>query len=130
MPVLPALYAPEFKPLRSDPEIAPYELARTFRYHDEWTGSLFRPIAFIFRVMCIDTHEELKEAWRALTAAGFPPDAMKTFEDVSAVEYAIASGRMREALAGDKIKEVQLAKELSDHFRAQYRRAAEQARGR
>ncbi len=128
MPVLPALYAPEFQPLRSDPEIAPYELARTFTYHDAWTGTLFRPIAFTFRVMCIDTHEELKEAWHALATAGFPPAAMKTFEDVSAVDYAAASGKMREALGGDKIKEVQLAKELADHFRAQYRQAAAEAR--
>jgi hypothetical protein len=50
------------------------------------------------------------------------------FEDVSAVDYAVAGGRMREALGGDKIKEVQLAKELADRFRAQYRRAGELAR--
>ena len=56
------------------------------------------------------------------------PEATAAFEDVSAVDYAAASGRMREALAGDKIKEVQLAKELADHFRQQYQRAAELAR--
>ena len=27
------------------------------------------------RVMCIDTHDELTAAWRALIAAGFPPEA-------------------------------------------------------
>jgi dihydroneopterin aldolase len=53
---------------------------------------------------------------------------MATFEDVTAVDYAAASGRIREALSGDKIKEVQLAKELADQFRAQYRRAAAEAR--
>ncbi|MEO7319778.1 MAG: extracellular solute-binding protein [Chthoniobacteraceae bacterium] len=130
LPILPALYAPEFKPLRSDPDVEPYELAHTFLYHDQWTGSLFRPIAFIFRVMCIDTHEELTEAWSALARAGFPREAMAVFEDVRAVDYAAASGRIREALGGDKIKEVRLAKELADHFRAQYRRAAEMARNR
>ena len=77
--------------------------------------------------MCIDSHDELKEAWSALSAAGFPPEAMAVFEDVSAVNYATASGRIKESL-GDKIKEVQLAKELADGFRAQYRRAAEMAR--
>ncbi len=128
LPVLPALYAPEFQPLRSDPEVQPYELARTFVYRDQWTGPLFRPIAFIFRVMCIDTHEELKDAWSALRAADFPPEAMAVFEDVSAVDHAAASGRIRESLSGDKIREVQLAKELADHFRAQYRRAGEMAR--
>ena len=75
LPVLPQLYAPEFLPLRSDPEVNPYELAKTFTYHEAWTGRLFRPIAFIFRVMCIDPHDELAEAWRALIEAGFPPEA-------------------------------------------------------
>ena len=128
LPVLPALYAPEYASLRSDPDVMPYEMARRFVYHDAWTGPLFRPIAFIFRVMCIDTHEELKDAWGELYKAGFPPEAMAIFEDVSAVDYAAASGKIREALGGDKIKEVQLAKELADHFRDQYRRAAEAAR--
>jgi ABC-type Fe3+ transport system substrate-binding protein len=127
-PILPALYAPEYQPLRSDPEVAPYELAHRFVYHDAWTSPLFRPIAFIFRVMCIDSHEELQDAWRALSEAGYPPAALATFEDVSAVNYAVASGKVREALSGDKISEVQLAKALADHFRAQYRQAAGEAR--
>ena len=126
--VLPALYAPEFRPLRSDPEVDPYELAKTFTYHDQWTGALFRSISFSFRVMCIDPHDELTASWRALITAHFPPEATAAFEDVSAVDYAIASGRMREALSADKIKEVQLAKELADHFRQQYLHAAELAR--
>ena len=106
----------------------PYELARTFTYHEAWTGRLFRPIAFIFRVMCVDPHNELTDAWHALIAANFPPQATAVFSDVSAVDYAAASGSIREALSGDKIKEVQLAKDLADRFRAQYQRAAELAR--
>lgn len=128
MPVLPELYAPEFKALRSDPEVNPYELASTFTYHDAWTGRLFRPIAFIFRVMCIDPHDELTEAWGDLINAGFPPEAMAVFGDVSRVDYAAASAKIRDALSGDKIKEVQLAKELADHFRAQYRHVTVLAR--
>ncbi len=128
LPVLPALYVPEFLPFRGDPEVQPYELAKTFIYHAQWTGPLFRQIAFIFRVMCIDTHEEQAAAWRAHIDAHFPADALAEFENVSAVDYAAAGGRIRDALGGDKIKEVQLAKELADKFRAQYRRAAEMAR--
>ncbi len=128
LPALPALYAPEFRPLRSDPEVDPYELAKTFTYHDARTAAYFRSIAFTFRVMCIDPHDELTAAWRALIAAHFPPEATAAFENVSAVDYAAAGGRMREALSGDKIAEVQLAKELADHFRQQYQRAAALAR--
>jgi hypothetical protein len=128
LPILPQLYAPEFEQFRSDPEVNPYELAKTFTYHDAWTGRLFRPIAFIFRVMCIDPHDELVEAWHALIEAGFPPEASAVFSDVSAVDYAAASGPIREALSSDKIAEVRLAKELADRFRTQYRHAAELAR--
>ena len=128
LPILPQLFAPEFKPRRSDPEVNPYELAKTFTYHEKWSASLFRSIAFIFRVMCIDTHDELVESWRSLIAAGFPPEASATFANVSAVDYEAAGGRIREALGPKKIREVQLAKELADGFRAQYRQAAELAR--
>jgi iron(III) transport system substrate-binding protein len=128
LPILPEVYAPEFKELRSDPEVNPYELANTFTYHDAWTGRLFRPISFIFRVMCIDPHDELAEAWQALAAANFPPEAMAAFSEVSAVNYAAAGGLIKDTLSGDKIKEVQLAKDLADKFRNQYRHAAELAK--
>jgi hypothetical protein len=53
---------------------------------------------------------------------------MATFEDVRAVSYSAASHEIREALGGDKIQEVKLAKELADRFRNQYNLAARQAR--
>jgi iron(III) transport system substrate-binding protein len=128
LPILPALYSPDLRQFRSDPDIDPYALAKTFTYHGEWTGALFRPIAFIVRVMCIDSHDELAAAWRDLRVAGFPPEAVATFEDVSAVSYSAASKEIRKALGGDKIQEVKLAKELADRFRKQYNLAAKQAR--
>lgn len=130
LPILPSLYASEFEQFRSDPAVNPYTLAGNFTYHAEWTGPLFRQIAFIVRVMCIDPHQELTEAWEALIRAGFPPEATAVFSDVSAVNYAVANGRLRDGLASgkdSKIREVQLAKELADGFRAQYQRAAELA---
>jgi ABC-type Fe3+ transport system substrate-binding protein len=128
MPILPSLYAPEFQQFRSDPGVAPYDLARSFSYHEKWTGPLFKPIAFAIRVMCIDPHDELIAAWEALIRAGFPPEATGVFSDVSAVSYEVASSRIKEAFGPVKIQEVKLARELADHFRAQYRRAADLAR--
>lgn len=128
LPVLPALYADEFKALRTDPEVQPYELAKTFTYREAWTNPLFRSIAFIFRVMCIDPHDELTAAWHALIAADFPPEATAEFSNVAAVDYAAASGRIREVFGPVKIREVQLARELADQFREQYRRAEQLAR--
>src|SRR5678815_4615198 len=40
LPVLPSLYGAEFKPFRTDPEVSPYEAAKTFTYHEKWTGPL------------------------------------------------------------------------------------------
>lgn len=129
LPIRPELYAPEFDALRSDPQVRPYAQAGAFVYHPEWTAPLFRPISFIVRVMCIDPHDELREAWRALIAANFPPQASAVFFDVSKVDYAAASGPILKTLrSSDKIDEVKLAKTLGDSFRAQYLRAAGLAR--
>lgn len=129
LPVRRELYAPEFAAFRSDPEVFPYEEARAFAYHPEWTGSLFKTISFIIRVLCLDPHEELVAAWEALCAAGFPPEAMRRFSDLGAVDYRRAREEIRPILAGaDPLGEVRLAKQLGDHFRKQYREAAELAR--
>jgi hypothetical protein len=77
--------------------------------------------------MCIDPHDELVTAWNALIRAGFPPEATAAFSDVSAVSYKVAT-RIKEAIGPVKIQDVKLARELADHFRAQYRRAADLAR--
>jgi ABC-type Fe3+ transport system substrate-binding protein len=129
LPIRRELYTPEFRPFRSDPEVDPYAQAGSFVYHEDWTSPLFRPISFIVRAMCIDPHGELRAAWRDLAAAGFPAEAMVVFSDVSKVDYAAASGPIREALrSGKKIDQIKLARGLSDTFRTQYNRASEMAR--
>lgn len=130
LPVLPSLYSNETKQFRSDPDVLPYELAREFTYHGSWTAPLFGAQAFIIRAMCIDSHEELTTAWRALIAANFPPEAMAEFQRLDHVSYAQAGSRIRATSSSKapKIDQVRLAKELADQFRAQYRRTAELAR--
>jgi len=135
LPILPELYAPQFRALRSDPDVLPYEAAKSFTYEARRTRDLFNTTAFVIRVMCIDTHNELTAAWRALFEArqrtgSFPPEALAAFEDVRAVDYAAASVRIRKAVSSgeSKIVQVQLAKELADNFRENYRRATDLAR--
>jgi hypothetical protein len=134
LPVLPELYAPELASQRSDPGILPYELAKGFSYSEKRTSPLFGTLAFIIRVMCIDTHDELKTAWKALIEAqqrtgSFPPEALAAFHDVSAVDYPAALGPIYKTVRDtNKINEVQLAKALAEKFRANYRRATELAR--
>lgn len=127
LPILPSLYAPEYASFRSDPNEQPYAQAGAFVYHPEWTGSLFRPISFVIRVMCIDPHDEQRAAWQALIAANFPPQATAAFLDVSKVDYTAASGPIRQALSSPT-EEIKLARTLDEAFGAQYRRAAELAR--
>ena len=135
LPILPELYSEANRPLRSDPDVLPYEAAKTFAYDGKRTGPLFGTISFVIRVMCIDPHRELTAAWSALCEAknrtgAFPPEALGAFEDVSHVDYANASGRIRTALSEgkSKIDQVRLAKELADRFRANYERAEQLAR--
>jgi iron(III) transport system substrate-binding protein len=129
LPVRKELYAPQFAAFRSDPETLPYEEAKSFTYHDAWTGPLFSALRFIMRVSCIDSHDEQAAAWQALIKAGFPPEATAAFTDVSAINYARAKNEIRPALKGSTpLTEVQLAARLGEHFRAQYRRAEQLAK--
>ena len=123
LPVLPELYDAKFAQFRSDPDVNPFRDAGAFVYHPEWTGSLFRSLAFIVQAMCIDPEEELHAAWASLIKAGFPPRATALFDDVSSVDYAVANREIKPALASaSKIEQVRLAKTLGDRLREQYRR--------
>lgn len=129
LPVRKELYAPEFAAFRSDPEVQPYEEAKLFTYHPEWTAPVFRVMAFIIRVTCLDLHREQAVAWRALVEAGFPPVARSKFTDFTAVDYATAKTTLKDALASqNRLEEVRLAQELAKKFRAQYKEAARLAK--
>lgn len=129
LPILKEIYDPQFAQFRSDPSVNPYAEAGTFYYHSAWTGNLLRVLSFIIRIASLDTHDEQSAAWQALIDANFPPEAMAKFSDLSVVDYAAAQGEIRDVLrSSDRIKEVQLAKELGDHFRAQYKEATRLAK--
>jgi ABC-type Fe3+ transport system substrate-binding protein len=130
MPVRRDFYArPDWKQFCSDPEVSPFEEKKQLIYHDEWTGRLFQELAFIIRVMCQDTQPELVDAWRAIIKAGKPDAAMAALQDMSAVDYDKAAGEVAAALnSPNKIDALRLARRLGDHFREQYRHAAELAR--
>ncbi|HTJ77545.1 MAG TPA: extracellular solute-binding protein [Rariglobus sp.] len=119
---------PGIEALRSDPQELPYATQDRLVYRPQWTGRLFRELAFVVRVMCLNTQPELKKAWRALIDAGMPTDALAALQDVSAVDYEIASGRIKAALLSkNKVDEINLANELGNHFRQQYLKAEEMA---
>ena len=124
----------EWKPLRSDPEAAPYSDPAPLVYRPEWTAHLIRELAFVVRVMCLDSHAELKAAMRTINELG-PQDrprrdaAMAKLLDVGVVDYEHVNGRIRQTLnARNKVDEVRLATELGELFRRQYREADRIAR--
>jgi spermidine/putrescine-binding protein len=129
LPIRPELYAPEFDSLRSDAGERPYEQARSFTYRAGWTSPLLRAIAFIVKVMCVDTQDDLSEAYRTLARRGFPRRAAEAFDDVRSVDYAAATGPIRTALgSSNPVDEIVLANHLGAALREQYRAVVELAR--
>jgi ABC-type Fe3+ transport system substrate-binding protein len=111
------------------PEADPYHDPGNFDYQRELTGRAFNTLRQLVKIMCIDSHDELKDAWAALIAAGMPADALAVFSDVSAMPYESAGQGdptldTKDALAGAK-----RAAELGAIFRANYQKAAELAKG-
>jgi hypothetical protein len=129
LPIVPRLYDHAFDASRADPEENPYEEAQDFVYHRAWTGPLYAALAFVVRVMCVDPEPELQEAYAALIAARFPPEATALYDDVSAVDYATVAGPLRAALQSpDPLDEARWSIRLMEGFRAQYRRVTALAR--
>jgi ABC-type Fe3+ transport system substrate-binding protein len=123
----------DWSALRSDPEVNPYAERDALVHHDEWTAALFVQMEFIIRVMDVDTHPELARAWKAVIHA--PPaaraKALQALQDLSAVDYDQALGRISKAIASkNKVEAVTLARDLGDFFRGNYGRAERFAAGR
>jgi ABC-type Fe3+ transport system substrate-binding protein len=132
LPIRKDFYAnPEFKAYRSDPDEEPFAEGNLLTYRTAWTGRWFREMAFAIRVMCSDTHDELVRAWKAVSAAGQPADAMAALQDLSAVDYDQIAGTIhRQLTSKDKTDEVKFARALGERFRAQYAKAEELAKRR
>ena len=126
LPIRRELYTQPTKKYHSDPEVLPFSETTGFEYVAEWTGSHFNPLRFIVRVMCIDTHEELQDAWQALINSGFPKQAYAAFnridQQISYIECK-KSGNTGKLLSGkDSLAKARLAKELAASFREQYKK--------
>ena len=63
----------------ADPDVNPYELARSFTYRPRWSARHFGIQRDLVRAICIDSGDELRAAWKAVIAHGGPesnPEAM------------------------------------------------------
>ena len=129
LPIVPRLYGSAFDRDRLELGENPYDQTGRLEYREALTGRLFGAITFVVRAMCVDTEPELREAYGALAAAGFPPQATALFDDVTLIDHATVSGPILEALrAADPLPEAAWARRLVTHFRDLYRRTTALAR--
>lgn len=136
LPILPAVYREEWSNYRSDPSENPYDTVGGFHYHRAWTGRLFSELRIIIRICFMDIHNELVEAWAAIDNArqqGFTEQAdkaMAVFQNLEAISYPRVENEIRSELRASRLNEVQLARNMSNHFRRQYQIARDIANKR
>jgi len=122
-PIRRDVYTPENLANSISPESNPYTDGGAITYNKELTGKSFNTLRNIVKIACIDSHEEMKHAWMAMKAAGFPEEAMTAFSNVSAISYDKV-GKGDPVLDGsDPLKAAAKAAELGEWFRANYRMA-------
>ena len=129
-PIRRDLYTPEFLQHSVLPDADPYNDPGNFTYDRALTGGAFNTLRQLVKIMCIDSHKELRNAWDAMIAAGMPEDALAVFSDVSSMPYATAGNGDPTLDTRDALAAATRAAELGAEFRANYRRATELARQR
>ncbi|MFD2258061.1 ABC transporter substrate-binding protein [Luteolibacter algae] len=122
-PIRRDVYDDQTMPLTTMPDVRPYEGDANFIYEKELTGKVFNTLRQLVKVMCIDSHEEMKSAWQAMIAAGMPDEAMAVFQDVSNVSYRIAGQGDPGLDSRDPMIQAARMHELGEMFRANYQQA-------
>ena len=123
MPIRKDVYTEESMKHFADPS-NPYEEMGGFVYKSKLTGHGFKSIQFIIRVVCMDLHEELKDAWQKLFLAGQPDRAMNVFYDTTMISYQNAMGNIRDTLTkGSKMDAVRRGVWLGNYHRKNYKLA-------
>ena len=128
LPVRRDVYTEASREWMSDRDAKPFEDAKAFTYHPEWTAKLFNVIRFLVKVMCIEVHDEQRRAWTMLRNTHFPKRATDAFQDVSRVSYDQALKLADDLAKKGKKFEMQQVREMTQEFRKQYDRARDMAR--
>ena len=129
-PIRRDMYDAQTLAMTTMPGHLPYEDEGNFTYDRELTGKVFNTLRKLVKVMCIDSHEEMKSAWKAIAEAGMPEDALAVFHDVSRVSYEIAGQGDPGLDSRDSMVQAARMKELGEWFRANYRKAQRIAEGK
>lgn len=127
-PIRKDTYTPENLANSTMPDAHPYTDPGNFTYRRDLTGGTFNTLRLLVKSMCIDSHEEMKSAWRAIIEAGMPADALAVFSDVSIMPY-IPGGKGDPQLdSGNAFESAERAAQLGEWFRNNYRQAEKMAR--
>ena len=129
-PIRRDFYTPDRLAHSTMPDADPYNDPGNFTYERALTGAAFNTLRQLVKAMCIDSHEEMKASWAAITAADMPADALAVFQDVSIVSYEIAGQGDPLLDGGDSLRTAARAAEIGEWFRANYRRARQLAEQR
>ena len=122
-PVRKDMYTPEILAKTTMPDALPYEDDGNLNYDKELTGKVFNTLRKLVKVMCIDSHDEMRDAWAAIIEAGMPADALEVFNDVSRVSYEIAGQGDAGLDSRDSMVQAERMRELGEWFRGNYREA-------
>ncbi|MDB6080577.1 MAG: hypothetical protein JWO82_4324, partial [Akkermansiaceae bacterium] len=132
LPIRRDLYTPPYLAYFADAEAMPYEDASGLVYQRELTSAAFSAIAAVFRAMCMDPHDELKDAWRAVqlpSSGSATTEAERVLFDTSHVSYARVMKEVAPLLGKkDPLASSREIARISATFRANYLRAAKIAR--
>ncbi len=122
-PIRKDIYQPEILANSTMPNAMPYQDPGNMTYQADLTGKSFSTLRQLVKIMCIDSHHEMKQAWKAICEAGMPADALAVFHDVSVMPYEIG-GKGDPILTGpDALKAAERATEIGEKFRSNYRKA-------
>lgn len=127
-PIRRDVYTPENLADSTMPNANPYHDPGNFIYQKELTGAAFNTLRQLVKVMCIDSHEEMKTAWHALKDAGMPPDALAVFSDVSIMSYAVGGKGDPRFDGSDALQTAEQSARIGEWFRTNYRKAEAMAK--
>ena len=110
----------------ADPTVNPYSLATNFTYRARWTAPHFNIQRDLIRVMCLDSGNELHDAWRAIIQNGGPTNQTEALGLLCRLPDRPEPLTWRSALTfSKKYDRMDYLKEWTDFYRKSYRDAKE-----
>ena len=129
LPVRRDLYTPVNLKDFTDPEAMPFVNSGSFVYQPDLTSPAFNALRMVIKAMCIEPHDELKDAWekRIVQGGGNPADLF----DVTEVSYEKVMNEWVPLVEkGSKIELSRRSTDLGKHFKDQYQAIADGREGR